>query len=257
MVQLAHEEDDFLVVEDIDLGDESELRRVVAEIESLVSAPGIGLRVSVLTTEQWRTVLNRLLKPSLRRGAERYVHSLRDPRDPQHLLVSPSMVEGINGGDRRMYQELVYSVLRSLPTQMAGTLRRGLDDIIAEQVSKRIDVELYCRNYPRAQELVRSILQILSDEFGYEVEDWAIEMRRSPRRVFMALRKSSFGPFWLERAAPDLNGPGTEALVELLCDPKLDMDEPLARITEQALAEYLLTPRRTKDEKQTQGKDKE
>jgi len=247
-VPMTSEDEDFLVVEDLDLGDESELRRVVAEIESLVSAPGRGLRVSVLTTEQWRTVLSRLLKPALRRGAERYVHTLRDPRDPQHLLISPSMVQGINESDRRMYQELAYSVLRSLPTELGDSLRRGLDDIIAEQIATQIGVELYCRNYPREREFVRSILAILADQFGYEIDDWALEMRRRPRRIFMALRKSNFGEVWVERADGAIGERGGEALVELLADPKLELDEPLALITGEALSDYLTAqPTRRKE----------
>ena len=85
-------DDDFFIVDDIDLSDESELRRIVAEVETLVGVPGKGLTVSVLSAEQWQTVLNRWLPPLHRRGAAYHTHAMRDPRDPQHLVISPSGV---------------------------------------------------------------------------------------------------------------------------------------------------------------------
>ena len=234
--------DDLLVIEDLDIGDETELRQVVAEVEGLIGSPnGRGIRVSVLTIEQWKTVVKRMMPRSLRRGSELYVHLLRDPRDPQHLLVSPSAVNGINESSRQMYQELVYTVLRCMPTDLSRSLRKGLDDILAKACSKRIEIELYTRNYPSEADLVRSILETLSTEFGHDSLDWAIVLRRNPDRVFMALEKSQFVPFWQEKVgSPESARLTSKDLIATLTTDPLLFSEPLLQATEQTLAAYLV-----------------
>jgi hypothetical protein len=235
--------EDFLVVEDLDLGDESELRRVVAEVETFVKAGGKGLRVSVLTTDQWKTVIVRMLPDQMRRGAERYIHTLRDPRDPQHLLVSPSAVRGINERQRGMYHEVVFALLRCLPSDLRGPLRKGLDDVIAEECSDKVGVDLFARNYPREATLVRGLVQVLRQQFGHRDIEWALEMRRNPDRFFMALRKSRFIKVWLECAreddnlAAELKGRknATAVLIKLLSDPDMSSDDPIFTTTERAL----------------------
>jgi hypothetical protein len=242
--------DDLLVIEDLDVGDESELRRVVAEIESLVGVTGRGgLRVSVLTTEQWKTVVKRMVPPTLRRGAELYYFMLRDPRDPRHLLVSPSAVRGINEGNRQMYQELVYTTLRCVPTDLTSSLRKGLDDVLAEACAERIGVDLYVRTYPRQSDLVRALLGVLINDFGYGLLDWATIFRRTPKRVFLAFKESKFMVFWEEymRETAGVSDPDRAALLEALNADPLRFESPLIATTEQAITAYLI---------QTKGKQR-
>lgn len=233
-------EEDLLILEDLDLGDETELRRVVAEIEGMLSYPGRGLRVSVLTGEQWQTVIRKLLPGPMQRSIGRHIHTIRDPKDPQHLLVSPSAVQGINGNDRNMYQDLVFAVLRSIPCDLSGPMRRGLDDILAEAAGKRIGITLYCRNYPRERGVIQAILLILTNSFSYTPLDWALEMRKSPERVFQALSKTPFLSKWYSDVSSTLpQNSGADELVRLLLDPKLEMDDPLMKLTEKSLTDYL------------------
>jgi hypothetical protein len=232
-------DDDFLVVEDLDLGDESELRQIVAEVESMISSPGRGLRVSVLTSEQWKTVVSRLLPSRLRRGVEHHIHTLRDPRDGQHLLVSPSAVQGINEGSRFMYQDVVYAILRCLSTDLPEPLRHGADDLLAEAAGDRLEIPLFCRNYPRERSIVMAITEILSRQFGYRTTDWTLELRRSPERVLLALSKSKFLPYWQEQVRIELGKQAKASeLVELLVDPELDFESNLGRVTADALLDY-------------------
>lgn len=194
--------EDFLVVEDLDLADETELRRVVASVESLLNSSAgsgnVGLRVSVLTLDQWQTVLSRVLPESLKRGgAERFIHTFRDPNDRNHLLVSPSVVSGINEGSKAMYQELVYASLRCIPTTLPKSLRLGVDDVLAGAVSKDIRVKLYCNNCPLELDLVNSILKSLSHQYGYKPLDWALIMRRRSDRFMLVLRKSNLMKAWV------------------------------------------------------------
>ena len=231
-------DDDFLVVEDLDLGDESELRAMVAEVESMVAAPGRGLRVSVLTSEQWKTVVNRLVPQRMRKNVEHHIHTLRDPRDPQHLLVSPSGVQGINEGSRFMYQTVVYAILRCLPTSLPDPLRHGVDDLLAEEAGRRLGLDLFCRNYPHERQIVVAITGILSRQFSYEPLDWARELRRSPERVFLALGKSKFLPLWQEQVKMEMGKMlKAEDLTKTLVDPDLDLESNIGRITAAALIE--------------------
>jgi hypothetical protein len=89
-----------------------------------------------------------------------------------------------------MYQEVVYSSLRALPTELTRPLRHGADDLLAAEVSRRIGVPIYTRNYPRESELVNRLMSLLSAQFGYQSLDWVVVFRRSPERVFKALAKS-------------------------------------------------------------------
>jgi len=234
--------DDLLVIEDIDIGDEAELRQVIAEVEALVGAPGKGLRVSVLTAEQWETVLQRRLPRQLRRGAEHHFHVLSDPVDPQHLLISPSAVRGINEGSQHIYQEVVYTALRCIPTNLSRPLRKGLDDLLAEECGRRIGVELFVRTYPRESELVRGILSVLTVDFDYQLLDWGILLRKNPERVLKAFTKTKFAQRWPQRIATE----GFElktttlSLVKLLTADPMPFKDPLVLLTEQMITEYLI-----------------
>ena len=194
--------EDFLIVDDLDLSDETELRRVVAAIESLLnssnSSSRIGLRVSVLTSDQWQTVLSRVLPPSLKKGgADRFIHTFRDPNDRNHLLVSPTVVSGINEGSQAMYQELVYASLRCIPTDLSNGLRLGLDDILAASIAKDIKVDLFCKTHPKEMEIVLGLIKALSNQHGYRPLDWGLVMRRRPERFILALKKSDLVTNWL------------------------------------------------------------
>lgn len=186
-------EDDFMIIEDLDVVDQSAIRKIIAEVEATASAERQGLRVSVLTAEQWQTVLQRMIPPSARRGSELYIHLLADPREELHLLVSPSAVKGVNEGSRHMLGEVVYTTLRTLPSHLSRPLRRGADDIIAQVVAERLDLNIYTGNYHREAQLVRSLMGALQQEHGYQILDWVVVFRRTPDRVFKALRKSALG----------------------------------------------------------------
>jgi hypothetical protein len=248
VAQTSQDFDDFLIVEDIDLSDESELRRVHARVESLVGNSGRGLRLSVLSAEQWQTMIMRTLPTSMRRGAERHIHSLRDRKDPQHLLVSPSAVRGINERSRVMYQEIVYALLRALPSGVKGPLRKGADDLVAEICGAELGVDLFVRNYPRESQLVRHLAAILITQFHYTERDWVLLLRRDPDRFFLALRRTNFTAYWLreiqsdERLGRELARHGSnakEALMVMIRDEALSEKHPFFIATERAAAGYL------------------
>lgn len=229
-------EDDFLIVDDTDFTDESELRRVVAEVESLVGGRGgRGLRVSVLTAEQWKTVVARALPPAMRRSkAHMYLHTLRDPRDERHLLVSPSAVQAINEGQPSMYEDVIYAALRCLPSELSPLLRRGVDDLIAGELGRRLELKLFTRHHPREAALVRNLLFVLVEQFHYTPIEWALQLRRQPRRCLLAVRKTRFARQWKADG-------GEEQLAELvdaLSRRSANFEQPVVAELERRLAEY-------------------
>lgn len=229
-------EDDFLIVDDTDFTDESELRRVVAEVESLVGGRGgRGVRVSVLTAEQWKTVIARALPPAMRRSkAHMYLHTLRDPRDERHLLVSPSAVQAINEGQPSMYEDVIYAALRCLPSELCPLLRRGVDDLIAGELGERLDLKLYTRHHPREAALVRNLLFVLVEQFNYTSLEWALQLRRQPRRCLLAVRKTRFARKW----KADTGEQHLAELVDVLAKRSANFELPVVAEFERRLAGY-------------------
>jgi hypothetical protein len=237
---------DLLIIDDVDVTDKSEIRAVVAEVEAFLEAEQ-GVRMSILTGEQWLDALSRSLSPGMRRGAERHIHILRDKGDPHHLLVSPSAVSGVNEGSRVIYAEVVYHVLRCIPTALSLPLRRGLDDLLAQWLGERLGVNLFTRNFPEESEMVMALLEVLSRQFGYQPLDWGRLMRRDPDKFFYALERSRFAGQWVVRAkgdtevAPLIEGTDKKrpALVAALRAENLTSGSALVRLTREAAQAYL------------------
>jgi hypothetical protein len=246
--QHHRDEEQALILEDVDLADDTELRRIAAEVESLVAGKTRGLRVSPLSMEQWETVIGRL--PAwLRRGQQHHLHVLPDRREPQHLLVSPVAVQGLNQASRVIYHEVVSSLVRAIPTPLKpNTIRKGLNEILIEACGRKLGVDLFARTYPAEAEFVRTLLKILARDFGHSELDWALVLRRNPDRCLLALRKTEFCRYWLHYAKQD---PSTEAalraagnkkrhaLTDLICAEEFTPSSPLGRLTLQAALTYL------------------
>lgn len=240
-----HLSDGLLVIDDYSLTDPSELRSVVAEVESFLDAKQ-GIRLSILSGEEWLEVLNHSLSPALRRGAERHLHILRDKADPFHLIVSPSAVSGINEGSRVIHTEVVTHVLRCIPTELSTTLRRGLDDILVESLGEILGVELFARTFPAESDLIRNLITVLSAQYGHEELEWARLLRRNPERALLALGRSHFAAYWLRQAKqqPEFaallpEGAKREIFAQLLGTETLAADDPVFTLTRESLRAYL------------------
>jgi len=240
--------DDFVIVDDIDLFDETELRQMVAEVEALAGTPTKRIRVSILTADQWDTVLNRWLPAAQRRAVAQHTHALRDPTDPQHLVVSPSGIRGINERQTNIYEEFIYWLLRCLPTPLEkGALRSGVDDLVARLAGEKIGVEIYARHAPHESALVRGLAAVNVKEHGHTEADWVLLLRRYPERFFLALRKTSFMPVWLAEAKKNpglvsqLEGAENKraALIEMLKAEGVTASSPIFKVTESTLINYL------------------
>jgi hypothetical protein len=251
--QQEFEDDRALLIEDIDLADDSELLRVRGLIEGLAlpkdSGVRRGLQVSVLSDDQWETVFSSPGVPSyLRGGQQDHIHIWPHDKDPQHLLVSPSGVQGINERDRRIYQEVISAMVRAIPTALKGVLRRGVNEIVIEACGRRIGTGPFARTYPEDAEFVRALVCVLVREFGWAELDWALELRRNPDRALLALRQTTFCRWWLAAAktnqelAKHLIKAGNHrrvALTDLLQDAGFALENPFGKLTSQALVAYL------------------
>jgi hypothetical protein len=211
----------------------------------------VGLRVTVLTAEQWNAVIRRWLPPQAYRAAAEHTHALRAKDDPQHLLVSPSGVRGINEHQPNICDEIIYWLLRCLPTPLEkGPLRAGVEDLVAKLCARKVGVKLFARHSPQEAALVRALTTVLIAEFGHSESDWVLLLRRQPDRFFLSLRKTKFCSFWLACVKRDLEltqliAQATDkrgALIEMLRSPNTVMSSPFMRATVDALEEYVQTP---------------
>lgn len=238
------DDDSLVIVDELDLADETELRYVAGTIEELLQVPGY-LCLSVLNVSQWQNAIARLVTPA-RGGAERFLHVISDRADPRHLLVSPSAVRGLNAGDRVIYAEIVYAMLRAIPSALGGPLRRGLDDLFAQKAAGELGIPFFTRNYPQEADVADGVLRVLVNEFGYSLDDWALLLRRDPDRVLFALSKTRFCSQWLTQVKTDrrlaaelVDAPRKrQALIEMLRGERGRLRERLLRVTREALADY-------------------
>lgn len=244
-VDVLPDEDDAFFLEDIDLADETELRRLIGLVDELLGVRR-GVRVSVLSAEQWQTAVERIVPAGLRRGLIPHLHVLRDPRDPDHLLVGPSALSGLNEHSRQITAEVAYAVIRAGQISLTPLFDHGSADLLAAQLARRIELSFFTSNYPAEARLVRALISTLRAEYGFSENDWVILLRSKPERFFLALRRSQFMTFLLScaRARPQIQAliaaapRKRAALVALLRAPERDPEDVVAVFYSRCLDEF-------------------
>jgi hypothetical protein len=238
--------DDLQIFDEVDLKDPNELRQVAADIQALLQQP-TTVRMTILDAQQWEKALLQYLPKSMRRGADKNVYFLRDTaKDPHNLLCSPSAVRGVNERSPVIYTDLIFAMLRCLPTGLPAPIRRGLDNVLAEACGRKLRVPIQ-RMFPTESRLVQALIAVLAQEYGYKPIEWARLMRRDPEKFFLALRKSKFIGKLIPQLKDDVvlgeNAVTTAhkraALIALLRSEELRMNDPLVRLTLEAAAQTL------------------
>lgn len=194
--------DGLVLLEEIDLSDEVVLDHLVRTITE-ISGGDRDVRTSVLTAEQWHGAIEQIIPPRMRRGLVHHFHVLRDPRDPVHLLISPSAIRALNARSPMITSEVTYALIHAGEPQLPPLLHRGTADLIARRVSERIGLVFFTSNYPTEAQLVTNLLTVLRAEWGYSEDDWVAQIRSRPDDVLKALKKTSFIPAWLAEAGRD------------------------------------------------------
>jgi len=192
----------LVLLEEIDLSDEVILNHLVRMV-SEVSGGADGVRTSVLSAEQWHGAIEQIIPPRMRRGLVHHFHVLRDPRDPGHLMISPSAIRGLNARSPKITSEVVYALIHATDPPLPPLLHRGSADIVARLVSERIGLGFFTSNYPSEAQLVTRLLTVLRSEWGYAESDWVAQLKSRPDDVLRALRKTSLMPLWLQEARRD------------------------------------------------------
>lgn len=193
----------LVLLEEIDLSDEVVLHHLVRAVSDLSGSTG-EVRTSVLSAEQWHGALEQIIPPRMRRrGLVHHFHVLRDPRDPGHLLISPSAIRGLNAQSPKITSEVVYALIHAADPQLPPLLHRGTADIIARMVSERIGLGFFASNYPSEAQLITRLLTVLRAEWGYEEADWVSQLKVRPAEVLRALKKTTLMPLWLAEGRRD------------------------------------------------------
>jgi hypothetical protein len=179
----------------------------------------------------------------MRRSAA-YLPILRDRRDAQHLWVSPLAVTGINETSKVMYGFVILEVLRAIPTRLPNLLRRGCDAVLAEEIARRLGIDIYTRQFPLERSLVLGMVEVLAGEHGWMPERWALALRKEPEKVLTTLARTGFGAVWVKQAEADkrlrsvVEAQPTKrrgALIGLLLDPRLDTKDAIVSVTLEAV----------------------
>lgn len=236
---------DFFLGEDIDLSDETVLRQLESVIEESVGSRR-GVRVSVLSAEQWQTAVERLVPARIRKGVLKHFHVLPDPRNASHLLVGPTTLAGLNERSHQMTAEVVYALLKAGEPRLPVLLARGSADMLASDVAGRLDLPFFASNYPRETQLCRALIRVVQEGHGgeWEAHDWLRILKTKPDRFCLALRRTRFAAYWLacakrdERLSEDFAGARRTLLTDRLCEPTLTAEEYFARFTRRCLEAY-------------------
>jgi hypothetical protein len=254
-------DDDMILYEGIDLDDETRLRDLVSIVEELLRLPRretIG--ITALNDEVWNQVLQLAISRSIiSPQTKQFVQILAHPDDPFKLLVNPECVRQLNGKgsrrtgelNRKMVAEVLYALLRHLPSKVPTILRRGLNDQLAVEAARRAGVEL-TPFYPANAMLLQGLCRILAHTHGYSTIDWQVVLFKTPERFCTALRKTPFAEAWVRAAkrhpaiAAQLENNEAkprQALIELLCAPDRTIDDDLVHLTLESIFHYLESER--------------
>lgn len=235
---------DFFLGEDIDLSDETVLREIEDVLEDIVGTRR-GVRVSVLSAEQWENAVERLVPARIRKGVLKHFHVLPDPRNQTHLLVGPATLAGLNERSRQMTAEVVYALLKAGEPRLPTLLARGSADMLASSVAKAVGIPFFASNYPREAQLCRRLIGIQQEAHGeWSEQDWIQLLKTNPDRFCLALRRTRFAAYWLAcakrdpRLAGQFAGARRTALTDQLCSEELTGDGYFARFTRRCIDGY-------------------
>lgn len=201
---------DLFLGDDIDLNDETVLRDLQTAVASAVGASR-GVRISVLSTDQWLTAVDRLVPKALRRGVRQHFHVLGDPKSRSHLLVGPTTLAGLNENSHQITAEVVYAILKAGRPVPPPLFQRGAVDLLAAEVSRQINIPFFTQNYPREAQLCAEIITMLQrDHVNVSQREWLQVLKIDPRRFIATIGRGEFGKLWRARA---LESPQITALL--------------------------------------------
>lgn len=194
-------DDDFFLGEDIDLTDETALRSLEATVAEVVG-DSRGVRVTVLSAEQWDTAVSRLVAGALRSTALQRFHILPKPKAPGHLLVGPTTLQGLNEDQAPIVAEVVYALLKAGKPLLPPMFCHGAADLLAEEVSQRVGISFYTHNYPREAQFCAELIKMLQCAHGahFDQLQWLNLLMTSPTEFFQLVRRKPFGQLWMTRS---------------------------------------------------------
>lgn len=242
---------DLFLGDDIDLNDETVLRDLQSAVVAAVGTSR-GVRISVLSTDQWLTAVDRLVPKALRRGVRQHFHVLGDPKSRSHLLVGPTTLAGLNENSHQITAEVVYAILKAGRPVPPPLFQRGAVDLLAAEVARDIQIPFFTQNYPREAQLCAEIIAMLqADHANFSQLEWLRLLKTDPRRFIATVGRGDFGKLWRARAletptlAPIIGEQVTRAhLVDALRDRNRRLDDDLICFTRRCLHDHAMTHNR-------------
>lgn len=190
-------DEDALIFQGTNPLDEELLIDIQSELLDLTScAKKDRVTVTVLTTQQFQRALRAIVPRRLHeRGLAKNFRVLRDPKDRHHLFVGPSAISGLNDKHSTVTSDLIYQMIAAEGAELNLAFERGSSDLLARELSKRMNLPVFTDIYPAEQKFVSTIIEAIR-----EVDEDPLELlgllKRSPNQFFTRLRESGFYKWW-------------------------------------------------------------
>jgi hypothetical protein len=247
-ISLNEEDDQLTVIENLNTSDETALQRVVDVVNGIIGTEHRA-RVTVLTDEQWKAAIERSEIPhDKRKAAYSYLHVLRNPNDPQILLVSRTAAQGINERIPSFYAEVVYLLVGANGEPLSALFTKGVNDLIAQTCSRHLGVDFFTNNHPLEANFVAGLISCLRRQWSHEEDDWALLLKRKPEKFFTFLERSQFIAFLASSSKrnaqlqPVLASKDHRAqrswLVKMMRDERMRVDSEFASFTISCIRQY-------------------
>lgn len=191
-------QDDFVVLDSVDLQDPEPLNELVSLINLVVSPKDREKQVmtTILADKHWQEVLEEYVpKKLLSRGLGKHFNVLVVPRDRTHVLIGPGAVANIAEENKTGYSEVVYTLINATGMESNEIFERGCADLIAQEVAKETGVNFYANNYPGEAAFVRDLIRSFKKDSDNELK-WVLVLKNNPEKFFEELKKSHFYKWW-------------------------------------------------------------
>lgn len=218
-------DDDALILQDHNPLDETLLRDIETELAAITGATKRErVRLTVCSTREWNAVTARFVPQRLhKQGMVKHFRVLKDPKDPRHLYISPSALAGLNEGHSNVIIDLVHRMISAAGTPSSQAFDRGVEDLLAAELARRLELPGFPGIYPDEQQFVSTIIEAVR---RVDEEPVALlgMLKRDPQEFFARVKESGFFSWWQASAAADDALSRYVDLIESITAPNAQME---------------------------------
>lgn len=180
--------------------DETLLREIEQQISDLTACgEREKVKITVLGLDDFQRAVKSIVpRRLLDRGLANHIRVLHDPRNPHHVMIGPSALAGLNEGHMNVVTDLVYHLLSATGYSINEAFDRGVSDILAGEIAKKLGLEVFSNHYPQERAFVQSIVEAVKGLDQSVVEVVGI-IKSDPKSFYTMVKNSSFYRWWTEQ----------------------------------------------------------